>query len=102
MALAVRKQYFRFAIRRNGYGICAALFRLFPTADHEKLWQFSAELVAKGFKILAVGNDAKFTEGNIPKTKESDKILLRACMKGTPVQNGSLIEVSGRSYEVRT
>ena len=69
---------------------------------HEKLWQFSAELVAKGFKILAVGNDAKFTEGNIPKTKESDKILLRACMKGTPVQNGSLIEVSGRSYEVRT
>ena len=69
---------------------------------HEKLWQFSAELVAKRFKILAVGNDAKFTEGNIPKTKESDKILLRACMKGTPVQNGSLIEVSGRSYEVRT
>ena len=69
---------------------------------HEKLWQFSAELVAKGFKLLAVGNDAKFTEGNIPKTKESDKILLRACMKGTPVQNGSLIEVSGRSYEVRT
>ena len=69
---------------------------------HEKLWQFSAELVAKGFKILAVGNDAKFTEGNIPKTKESDKILLRACMKGTPVQNGSLIEVSGKSYEVKT
>ena len=69
---------------------------------HEKLWQFSAELVAKGFKILAVGNDAKFTDGNIPKTGESDKILLRACMKGKPLQNGSLIEVSSKSYEVIT
>ena len=36
---------------------------------HEKLWQFSAELVAKGFKIFAVGNETKFTEGNIPKTE---------------------------------
>ena len=69
---------------------------------HEKLWQFSAELVAKGFKILAVGNETKFTEGNIPKTRESDKLLLRACMKGTPLQNSSLIEVCGKSYEVLT
>ena len=69
---------------------------------HEKLWQFSAELVAKGFKIFAVGNETKFTEGNIPKTEESDKLLLRACMKGTPVQNSSLIEVCGKSYEVLT
>ena len=69
---------------------------------HEKLWQFSAELVAKGFNILAVGNDMKFSDGNIPKTGESDKLLLRACMKGTPVQNGSLIEVCGKSYEVLT
>lgn len=68
---------------------------------HEKLWQFSAELVAKGFKILAVGNETKFTEGNIPKTGESDKLLLRACMKGTPAQNGSSIEVGGKSYEVK-
>ena len=69
---------------------------------HEKLWQFSAELVAKGFKIFAVGNETKFTDGNIPKTEESDKILLRACMKGKPAQNGSSIEVSGKSYEVIT
>lgn len=69
---------------------------------HEKLWQFSAELVAKGFKILAVGNDAKFSDGNIPKTGESDKLFLRACIKGTPVQNGSRIEVNGKSYEVKT
>ena len=69
---------------------------------HEKLWQFSAELVAKGFKILAVGNDTKFTEGKKKKTEESNKLLLRAWMKGIPVQNGSLIEVCGKSYEVIT
>ena len=67
---------------------------------HEKLWQFSAELVAKGFKILAVGK--KFSDGNIPKTGEGDKLLLRACMKGKPVQNGSFIEVGGKTYEVKT
>lgn len=68
----------------------------------EKLWQFSAFLVSKGFQILAVGNDTRFTDGNIPKTEESDKLLLRACMKGKPQQNGSLIEVNGKSYEVVT
>ena len=69
---------------------------------HEKLWQFSAELVAKGFNILAVGNETKFTDGNIPKTGEGGKLLLRACMKGKPVQNGSSIKVGGKSYEVKT
>ena len=69
---------------------------------HEKLWQFSAELVAKGFNILAVGNETKFTDGNIPKTGEGGKLLLRTCMKGMPVQNGSLIEVKGKTYEVTT
>lgn len=69
---------------------------------HEKLWQFSAELVAKGFNILAVGNETKFTDGNIPKTGEGGKLLLRACIKGKPLQNGSLIEVCGKSYEVLT
>ena len=51
---------------------------------HEKLWQFSAELVAKGFNILAVGNETKFTDGNIPKTGEGGKLLLRACIKACP------------------
>ena len=34
---------------------------------HEKLWQFSAYLVQKGFKIVEVGSDDKFLNGNIPK-----------------------------------
>ena len=91
--------YFRITAYSPNEDVCMIVD---SNGRHEKLWQFSAELVAKGFNILAVGNDTKFTEGNIPKTKESDKILSRACMKGTPVQNGSLIEVGGKSYEVKT
>lgn len=47
----------------------------------DKLWQFSAYLVEKGFKIIAVGNDEQFLDGNFEKTDEieKDKIILRAC-----------------------
>ena len=91
--------YFRITAYSPAEDICMIVD---SNGRHEKLWQFSAELVAKGFKILAVGNDMKFTDGNIPKTEEGDKLLLRACIKGKPVQNGSLIEVCGKSYEVKT
>ena len=50
----------------------------------EKLWQFSAFLVGKGFKIAEVGSEDKFLDGDLPKPEESsDKILLRACPSGT-------------------
>lgn len=49
----------------------------------EKLWHFSAYLVSKGFKIIAVGEECDFQFGNIPKIqKKYNKILLRACIKG--------------------
>ena len=63
----------------------------------EKIWQFSSCLVKKGFDILEVSKSENFTDGNIPRTQESDKILLRACQKGEPLRNGSRIEVSGQS-----
>lgn len=67
----------------------------------EKLWQFSAFLVGKGFKIAEVGSEDKFLDGDLPKPEESsDKILLRACAKGRPVRDGKRIEVNGKSYEV--
>ena len=67
----------------------------------EKLWQFSAFLVGKGFKIAEVGSEDKFLDGDFPKPEESsDKILLRACAKGCPVRDGNRIEVNGKSYEV--
>lgn len=66
----------------------------------EKVWQFSSCLIKKGFDILEVSKSENFTDGNIPRTQESDKILLRACQKGEPVRKGSRIEVSGKFYEV--
>ena len=66
----------------------------------EKLWQFSAFLVQKGFKIVEVGSDDKFREGNIPKVPEDTSLILRACTKGEPKKDGNAIEIHGKHYEV--
>ena len=52
---------------------------------YEKLWQFSAELMSKGFKIIEVGNKDNLVEVTFPFINEkSNKILLRAIWKGEP------------------
>ena len=66
----------------------------------EKLWQFSSFLVQKGFKIIEVGSDDKFCEGNIPKVPEDTSLILRACAKGEPKKDGSAIIIHGKHYEV--
>ncbi len=66
----------------------------------EKLWQFSAFLVQKGFKIVEVGSDDKFREGNIPKVPEDTSLILRACSKGEPKKDGTAIIIHGKHYEV--
>lgn len=49
------------------------------------LWELSAYLVAKGFKIIAVCNIDKVAESTFPKLDtENDKIHLRAVGKGKP------------------
>ena len=51
----------------------------------DKVWQFSSELVKKGFKIIEVGNDEKFLDGEISKVEEvTDKYILRAEQSGKP------------------
>ena len=51
----------------------------------EKLWQFSAYLVQKGFKILEVSANDNIIECTFPATKEiSSRIMLRAIDKGKP------------------
>ena len=37
----------------------------------EKLWQFSSYLLQKGLKILEVGSDTKFLDGNIARIEEN-------------------------------
>lgn len=90
--------YFRITAYHPHKDICAVFD---SNGMFDAIWQFSSFLVQKGFKIIEVGNERKFTDGDFPKTEESrDKILLRACAKGRPVQDGARVTVSGKSYEV--
>ncbi len=51
----------------------------------DKLWQFSSMLIQKGLKVLEVGNDTKFMDGNIDRIDEnSEKVFLRANAIGKP------------------
>lgn len=65
----------------------------------EKKWQFSADIIKKGFKILEVSDDSQFTEGNIPLlVTPSDKYILRAYKTGKPsIENGK-VEINGKFY----
>lgn len=63
----------------------------------EKLWQFSAYIVPKGFKILEVDTEETFLDGNLPKVEsKQDKIMLRASKEGKPTIT-SYIE-NGKTY----
>ncbi len=68
---------------------------------YPQIWQFSAELVKKGFKVIAVGNESKFQFGDVPRAEEDkEHIILRACGQGEPIRNGNTIEVNGKKYQV--
>lgn len=88
--------YFRITAYHPQKDICAIFD---SNGRFEKLWQFSAYLVQKGFKIIAVGGDNKFNDGDFDRAPaEKDKIILRACAKSQPVINGSAVQVNGKCY----
>ena len=65
----------------------------------QKLWQFSSYMVSKGFKIIEVGNEDKFDEGDMPKAeRDAVHIILRACKSGQPDIKDNRITVEGKSY----
>lgn len=65
----------------------------------EKLWEFSAYMVSKGFKIIAVGDEDKFEFGDIPKVEyDSTHVILRACKSGKPKFKDNRIMVEHKSY----
>ena len=89
--------YFRITAYHPAKNICAIFD---SNGRFEKLWQFSSYLVQKGFKIVEVGADDKFLDGNIPKAPAGTQLLVRACEIGEPHRNGNAVTVQGRSYEV--
>lgn len=65
----------------------------------EKLWQFSAYMVSKGFKIIEVGGEGKFDDGDMPKAEyDNVHIILRACKSGKPEMTGNRITVGRKTY----
>ena len=75
--------YFRITAYHNEHNVSAIFDAL---GRYEKLWQFSAELIQKGFNIIKVNRQESFLVGNIDLIdKESPKILLRAVSDGKPV-----------------
>lgn len=52
----------------------------------EKKWQFSAELVKRGLKIIEVSSDEQFIDVNIDKltVEKPEKFILRAHADGKP------------------
>ena len=65
----------------------------------EEIWQFSAYLVRRQFKIRAVSKEQAFEYGNISKAKPDDEhLILRACQTGEPIIQDNRIEVHGKYY----
>lgn len=65
----------------------------------EKIWQFSADLIKRGLKILEVSSDEQFIEGNIPLLVEpSDKYILRAYATGKPDIVGTKVTLNDKYY----
>ena len=88
--------YFRITAHHPGENISLIID---SNGKFEKLWQFSSHLVKKGFKIIAVGNDESFTDGNIPKAfLDAHNMILRACKRGEPIVSNGAIAIHGRHY----
>ncbi len=65
----------------------------------EKLWEFSAYMVSKGFKVIAVSREENFLEGNMPKIGiDTDKITILAYAKGEPNVTRNKIIVGDKDY----
>lgn len=78
----MKTEYYRITANHApaGLSIIADSYGMF-----EKLWQFSAYLVERGFRIIAVDREQFFIDGTMPKVKApSEKIMIRAVGKDEP------------------
>ncbi len=89
------KEYYRITTYSPEHNICAIMD---SHGRFNELWEFSAYLVKRKFKILAVSRETAFEFGNIPKAEQNDKLILRACQSGEPDIQGNRIEVNGKYY----
>lgn len=75
------ENYFRITAYHPAENICAVFD---SNGRFEKLWQFSSYLIQKGFKIIEVGADDKFDDGDFDRAPaETDKNHLTRLRKWT-------------------
>ena len=90
------KNYFRITTYFPEENVCAIVDCY---GKFEEIWQFSAYLVRRKFKIRAVSKEQTFEYGNIPKAKPDDEhLILRACQTGEPTIQNNRIKVNGKYY----
>lgn len=78
--------YFRITVYHPVHNISAIMD---SNGKFEKLWQFSAFMVSKGFKIIEV--DSKIDDGYIPKTtRDAVHVILRGCKSNVTLDRGKL------------
>ena len=69
--------YFRITIYHPVHNISAIMD---SNGKFDKLWQFSAHLVGKGFKIIEVKSGYELNDEDIPKLgRDNVHIILRVC-----------------------
>lgn len=69
--------YFRITVYHSVHNISAIMD---SNGKFEKLWQFSAHLVGKGFKIIEVKSGYELNDEDIPKLERDNvHIILRVC-----------------------
>ncbi len=75
--------YFRITVYNPKHDFSAILD---ANGKYSELWEFSAYLVSKGFKIIEVGANENLIEGTFKQIAESsDKILVRGVARGRPI-----------------
>ena len=77
------ENYYRITAYHNEHNV-SAIFDAF--GRYEKLWQFSAELIKYGFRIIKVNKSDSFVPAMMDLLpSKTPKICLRAACKGEPV-----------------
>jgi hypothetical protein len=75
--------YFRITVYNPKYDFSAILD---SNGKYSELWEFSAYLVSKGFKIIEVGANENLIEGSFKTINEqSNKIFVRGVARGRPI-----------------
>jgi len=59
---------------------------------YEQLWQFSSDLVKKGFQIIHVSNATTFLDVNFGKVEREQKYFLRATATDAPENTTHLLD----------